>query len=130
MRGLTSHVLDTLRGTPARGVAVTLLRLDDPDVTGWCQAAHLIATAVTNDEGRCQLATELDAGDYELRFDIGSYFSAQASQAGPSSADEFLTVVPVRFRHTDPARHMHIPLVASPWSYATYRGGAPKAGAR
>ncbi len=130
MRGLTSHVLDTLRGAPARGVAVQLLRLGDPDDRGWCQTAHLIASAVTNDEGRCQLAAELDAGDYELRFDIGAYFSSLASQAGASSADDFLTVVPVRFRHTDPARHMHIPLVASPWSYATYRGGAPKTGAR
>lgn len=130
MRGLTSHVLDTLHGAPARGVAVRLLRLGDPDVTGWCQTAHLIASAVTNHEGRCQLATELDAGDYELRFDIGAYFSALPSQPDMYSADEFLTVVPVRFHHADPARHMHIPLVASPWSYATYRGGAPKVGAR
>jgi 5-hydroxyisourate hydrolase-like protein (transthyretin family) len=30
--------------------------------------------------------------------------------------------VPVRFAIAEPEAHYHIPLLATPWSYATYRG--------
>jgi 5-hydroxyisourate hydrolase-like protein (transthyretin family) len=31
-------------------------------------------------------------------------------------------VVPIRFSIAEPEGHYHVPLVMTPWSYATYRG--------
>jgi 2-oxo-4-hydroxy-4-carboxy-5-ureidoimidazoline decarboxylase len=114
---LSTHVLDTWGGRPAAGVAVELAEL----------AANgesvLIATAVTNHDGRTDepliAGRPLPIGGYELRFQIGDYFARLgASQAEPP----FLDVVPVRFSVAEPEGHYHVPLLATPWSYSTYRG--------
>ena len=34
----------------------------------------------------------------------------------------FLGTVPVRFAVADPEGNYHVPLLATPWSYSTYRG--------
>jgi 2-oxo-4-hydroxy-4-carboxy-5-ureidoimidazoline decarboxylase len=34
----------------------------------------------------------------------------------------FLGVVPVAFAVAEPEGHYHVPLLLTPWSYATYRG--------
>ena len=58
-------------------------------------------------------------GVVELRFHVGDYFRAQGlALAEPP----FLDVVPVRFAIADADQHYHVPLLCSPWSYATYRG--------
>ena len=44
---LTTHVLDTARGCPAKGLEIDLFRIKG-------DARHLIATAVTNDDGHRQ----------------------------------------------------------------------------
>ena len=116
MSGLSSHVLDTVAGSPAAGVHVTLLRLDSPDGTG-----TEVAKAITNDDGRTD-APLLDAdalaagGTFELRFDLGTYFGGTGAGAG------FLGIVPVRFTVAPGTTKLHVPLLASPWSYTTYRG--------
>jgi 5-hydroxyisourate hydrolase len=58
----------------------------------------------------------LKAGRYELLFHIGAYFR------GTGAESPFLDVVPVRFAVADAGAHYHVPLLASPWSYTTYRG--------
>jgi 5-hydroxyisourate hydrolase len=98
---LTTHVLDTARGRPAAGVAIELT-LPDGSTRG----------AVTDDDGRAELMNPLAAGEYELVFAVGDYFGERT----------FLDRVPVRFSVTDPDAHYHVPLLVSPWSYATYRG--------
>jgi 5-hydroxyisourate hydrolase len=98
---LTTHVLDTARGRPAAGVSIELTA---PDGTK--------RTVVTGADGRAKLADELTAGEHELVFAIGEYFGERA----------FLDRVPVRFTVSDPEAHYHVPLLASPWSYSTYRG--------
>ena len=98
---LSTHVLDTVRGRPAAGVAVELTLPD-----GSTQ------TAVTNDDGRARLVEDTAAGEYELVFAVGDYFGERA----------FLDRVPVRFTIADPQAHYHVPLLVSPWSYSTYRG--------
>ena len=117
MTGLTTHVLDTTRGRPAAGVAIELFSLAPNGV------ATLIAREKTNADGRTDapLVSPENAkvGIYELRFHIGRYFAAQ----GDVTADPpFLDVVPIRFSIADPEAHYHVPLVATPWSYSTYRG--------
>ena len=98
---LSSHVLDTAHGRPAAGVAIELRRGGD-----------LLASAVTDGDGRAKLLDVLRAGEYELTFSVGDYFGHRA----------FLDRVPVRFTVTDPGAHYHVPLLVSPWSYSTYRG--------
>jgi hydroxyisourate hydrolase len=115
---LTTHVLDTARGRPAEGMAVELFR--HPPADG---VPERVTSARTNADGRTDeplLASgELRAGSYELVFDVGAYFA----DAGLASSDEpFLGLVPVRFGIADPDASYHVPLLASPWSYSTYRG--------
>jgi 2-oxo-4-hydroxy-4-carboxy-5-ureidoimidazoline decarboxylase len=114
---LSTHVLDTHGGHPAEGVAVELMELSGGD------AAHVIARAVTNADGRTDQplihGRPVPIARYELRFSIGGYFAARgAKQADPP----FLDVVPVRFAVAEPEGHYHVPLLATPWSYSTYRG--------
>lgn len=116
MGRLTTHVLDTAHGRPGAGIALALYRLEAQQRTLLCQR-------VTNADGRCgQPLLEgeaLLAGTYELDFDLGSYFAGLGA-ALPQPA--FLGVVTLRFGVADPAQHYHVPLVATPWSYSTYRG--------
>jgi 5-hydroxyisourate hydrolase len=111
---LSTHVLDTALGKPAAGVVVTLDRLIDDT---W----RPVAEAKTNLDGRTDepmLSGEAFAtGTYMLSFHIGDYFR-QIGTAEPA----FLDIIPVRFTITDLAGHYHVPLLATPWSYSTYRG--------
>ena len=111
MPGLTTHVLDTASGRPAAGVAVTLFEIAGND-------RREIASAVTNEDGRTDrpLLESVRHGHFEIVFDIGAYFASSGTVPG------FLDKVPVRFRIADLSRHWHVPLLASPWGYTTYRG--------
>ena len=122
MSGLTTHVLDTMHGRPAEGVAVRLYRLDAA-AARHDTAAALVASATTNRDGRLDapiLAGEqMTAGRYRLEFDVGAYFRARGVQGAQPA---FLETVPIDFGIAEPASHYHVPLVATPWSYSTYRG--------
>ena len=114
---LTTHVLDTHAGRPASGVAIEFVEIESSG------ASRLISRTTTNDDGRTDrpLVAEqpIPIAQYELRFDIGAYFARH----GVASADPpFLGVVPLRFAVADPEAHYHVPLIATPWSYGTYRG--------
>jgi len=115
---LTTHVLDIARGRPAAGVAIELWRLG-ADGAG----RTLLASARTNADGRAEApllaGEELRAGVYELVFAVGDYFAAQGLVG---ATPPFLDHVPVRFGVADPDAHYHVPLLASPWAYSTYRG--------
>ncbi|HEX8665231.1 MAG TPA: hydroxyisourate hydrolase [Beijerinckiaceae bacterium] len=115
MGRLSTHVLDTMHGTPAAGVRVELYALGEEK--------RLVASAITNADGRTDApllsGAALAAGAYELLFDVGDYFRAKGA-ALPSPA--FLDVVPVRFGIADPSAHYHVPLLVSPFAYSTYRG--------
>jgi 5-hydroxyisourate hydrolase len=117
MARLTTHVLDTTKGMPAGGVIIELSRID---AAGF---RTLIKRVATNTDGRTDepllAGASLIAGQYELTFSIGDYFRAK-NTALPSPA--FLDIVPIRFGIADAGGHYHVPLLASPWSYSTYRG--------
>lgn len=112
---LTTHVLDTYHGAAAAGVPVELVRLGEPRET--------LVKTVTNTEGRC--AQPLLSGDamrtglYELAFDLEAYFRARGVKL---PQPPFLTTVVIRIGIADANAHYHVPLLASPWSYSTYRG--------
>jgi 5-hydroxyisourate hydrolase len=115
MGQLTTHVLDTAQGRPADRVAIELVRVGE--------GLELLRSVHTNASGRTDEplleGDALTVGTYELRFSIGDYFARQ-----PVSADDppFLDIVPVRISVADADAHYHVPLLASPWAYSTYRG--------
>lgn len=113
---LTTHVLDTARGVPAAGLSIELFRLDGEN-------RALLGTFETNADGRTDapvLPVEaFSTGTYELVFHAGAYIA----RSGAALAEGvFLDVVPIRFTISDPAAHYHVPLLLSPYGYATYRG--------
>ncbi len=118
MGRLTTHILDTAHGGPAQGVDIRLYSLDKS--VG--DARELIASGTTNDDGRTPNplleGSVMVSGTYELEFDIGDYFrAAGATLAYPA----FLDTVVIRFA-VNGNDDYHVPLLASPWSYSTYRG--------
>jgi len=116
MGRLSTHVLDTVSGGPAAGVALELYRIA-PDGTH-----SLVTRAATNADGRTDApllaGAAFAAGTYELVFHMGDYFRA----TGLTLAEPpFLDVIPLRFAMAADG-HYHVPLLASPFSYSTYRG--------
>jgi hydroxyisourate hydrolase len=114
---LSTHVLDTMNGRPAAGMKIELIRL------GRSGGDTPVATTHTGANGRTAepliAGEKFVAGAYELRFHVGDYFRGGAAAAGDPP---FLDVVPVRFQISEPQQRYHIPLLVTPWSYATYRG--------
>jgi 2-oxo-4-hydroxy-4-carboxy-5-ureidoimidazoline decarboxylase len=114
---LSTHVLDTLRGGPAAGVAVELYEIASAG------NARLIMRTITNADGRTDrpLIAEqpIPIAEYELRFGVGDYFARQGT---PVADPPFLGIVPIRFAVAEPETHYHVPLLVTPWSYSTYRG--------
>ena len=114
MSGISTHVLDTARGRPAAGVAVSLARKSG---NGWTE----LAAASTDAGGRVgNLLPQVKdpAGTYRLRFDVGAYFAAQGAGA---DAAQFYPYVEIVFQIRD-VEHYHVPLLVSPFGYTTYRG--------
>ena len=108
MNTVSTHVLDSSRGCPAAGVPVRLERSGD---------AGALAETVTDDDGRvAQLGPgDLGPGTYRVVFGTGAYFARTGQQA-------FYPEVAVSFLVGDTGGHYHVPLVLSPFAYATYRG--------
>ena len=109
MSTISTHVLDTALGRPAAGVPVTLGREDGTP----------LGAGATDADGRLRdlvpAGESLGPGVYRLRFDVGAYFAAAGREA-------FYPEVTVVFRLGERAEHYHVPLLLSPFGYATYRG--------
>ena len=116
MGKLTTHVLDTAHGCPAAGMAVALYRLDGG-------APALLKSIVLNHDGRAD-APLLDAaqfvpGRYRLVFGVAAYFRGRSVALDDPP---FLDEVPLDFGLAVVGQHYHVPLLASPFAYSTYRG--------
>ena len=114
--GLSTHVLDTMHGCPAAGMAVSLYATDTGE-------AKWIKSWVLNADGRADgpllEADQFQPGTYRLVFSVKAYFQAKGV-ALPEPA--FLDQVGLDFGVADTQQHYHVPLLVSPWSYSTYRG--------
>ena len=105
---LSTHVLDTATGLPAVGVPVAAERLVGSSWTA-------VAAAVTDQDGRVAQVVPPDAwtaGRWRLVLDTASHLGAEA----------FFPEVTVVFTVADPAGHLHVPVLLSPYGYTTYRG--------
>jgi 5-hydroxyisourate hydrolase len=112
---LTTHILDTARGRPAAGMALELFRIDGGE-------RRSLKKIEANADGRTDkpllAEDEFEPGIYEIVFDVGGYFAGEPGVTAPP----FLGLVPIRFGIADASAHYHVPLLASPWAYSTYRG--------
>ena len=117
MGHLRTHVLDTMNGCPAAGMAVTLQRLQG-DLAVTLKAFTLNADG-RNEGGALLDAQSLSVGHYRLIFSVAPYFRARGVQL-PEPA--FLNQVQVDFGIADASARYHVPLLVSPWAYSTYRG--------
>ncbi|MEJ6007359.1 hydroxyisourate hydrolase [Paucibacter sp. AS339] len=115
---LSTHVLDTMHGRPAAGMVLRLYRLQADG------SALELKSLTLNDDGRSGAplleGESLQVGRYRLVFELGDYFRRQPGVSLPEPP--FLDQVPLDFGIADAAAHYHVPLLASPWSYSTYRG--------
>lgn len=113
---LSTHVLDTHAGRPGQNVRVELFERT-------FAGTERLVEARTNADGRTDqpllAGAPLRIGTYELVFHMGAYFR-ERRVLGPGQL--FLDEVCVRFGIDEPEGHYHVPLVATPWSYSTYRG--------
>ena len=105
--GISTHVLDTARGAPAAGVAVTLLRRDGGELVP-------VGAGVTGEDGRiAELAPGgVGPGWYRLVFDLDPYYGSQ---------QHFFNRVTLDLAIAE-ARHHHVPLLVSPHQLTSYRG--------
>ena len=106
---ISTHVLDTMRGTPAAGLAVALHRRE-PD-GDWKEVGH----AETDGDGRVRslAGDDLEAAEYRLEFDTRPYFE----RSGLGAFYPSVTIV-VAFE----GGHLHVPLLLSAFGYTTYKG--------
>lgn len=115
MSHLTTHVLDATAGQPAPHVAVSLVR----HLAGG--GIDPIAQGFTDLDGRLALGPDvLESGMYGITFGTGAYFADRGVSA-------FYPLVTVTFTvedadRPDSPRHLHVPLLLSPFAYSTYRG--------
>ena len=125
---ITCHVLNTLSGTPAAGLHATLTLLDEeqnkPDAT------QFIAT--TDPDGRVKqwlanLNPNISVADvmskfpdhtripWSIKFAVGPWYEAQGIEC-------FWPEIEVKFYVLKGVQHYHVPVLAGPWTYTTYRG--------
>jgi 5-hydroxyisourate hydrolase len=120
---LSTHVLDTTNGWPAAGVAVTVT---DP-------AGVLVASGRTDADGRISSLgpDRLAPGEWTLSFATGAYWAALDTGTFHPRVTVTITVpetpgtteMPGTTETPDePAPHLHVPLLLSPFAYSTYRG--------
>jgi 5-hydroxyisourate hydrolase len=117
MGHLSTHVLDTMHGTPAAGMRGKLLRMQ-------AGGAQTLASFELDADGRHPGGALLDAatmaiGRYQLVFSVAAYFRRRAVMLPDPP---FLDEVTIDFGIADAGGHYHVPLLVSPWSYSTYRG--------
>lgn len=110
MSQLSTHILDTALGKPAKDV---LIRLEQQIAEQW----EVIAQGVTDADGRLKDFTpaHLAVGRYRLTAEIGHYFAAtQRETLYPTAQIDFVIM--------QNGGHYHLPFLISPWSWSTYRG--------
>jgi 5-hydroxyisourate hydrolase len=109
---ISTHILDTGSGEPARGVHVILYKLGEDD------RPIRLTQMLTDDDGRIRdlLGRPMSRGVYRLEFNL-------AGVRGPGTGDDrFFRRMVVDLRVEDVERSYHVPLLLAPYSLTTYRG--------
>ena len=142
---ITCHVLNTLTGTPAANLPVTLTRFvpSSSSSSTSTPTASTIYHATTNADGR--VANWIPASGAEetasvaavlaglpadaepithwaVRFDVGPWYAAQGVESFWPDVEVRFTVRGRGVEGQDGWRHYHVPVLLGPWNYSTYRG--------
>ncbi|BCS22421.1 hydroxyisourate hydrolase [Aspergillus puulaauensis] len=138
---ITCHVLNTLTGTPAANLPVTLTLLSSPSSNTTAQNPTF--TATTNADGRVAnwspspatagsspsvsaLLASLPASDsktnWAVRFEVGPWYEAQGVESFWPEVEVKFSVKGRGKEGEDGWRHYHVPVLLGPWNYSTYRG--------
>ncbi|KAL5001167.1 hypothetical protein BDV10DRAFT_20281 [Aspergillus recurvatus] len=139
---ITCHVLNTLTGTPAANLPVTLTLLSSPSSEATSNVSFI---ATTNADGRVAswtpaitdafasttsrvpgILASLPASDsktnWALRFEVGPWFEAQGVESFWPEIEVKFTVKGRGKEGEEGWRHYHVPVLLGPWNYSTYRG--------
>ncbi|MDA0764021.1 MAG: hydroxyisourate hydrolase [Proteobacteria bacterium] len=116
MAGLTTHVLDTNQGKPAKSMKIDLFKIE-------LTKRFYLGTYSTNNDGRVDspliMSEDLEVTTYEILFHAGEYLKKENPN---STSTLFLDIIPIRFNVTNNKEHYHVPLLLSSYSYSTYKG--------
>lgn len=131
---ITCHCLNTLSGTPAANLPVTLTLLSPPG------SASVTFRATTNADGRVAnwtpvgtasesvpaILAALPAADsksnWSVRFEVGPWYEAQGVESFWPEVEVKFTVKGRGREGEEGWRHYHVPVLLGPWNYSTYRG--------
>jgi 5-hydroxyisourate hydrolase len=114
---LSTHVLDTMHGTPAAGMAVALYTTQGDQAT--LVKSFVLNTDGRNPNGPLYDSNTLRKGTYRLVFDVAAYFRGCGVTL---PVPNFLNQVSLDFGVAHVEERYHVPLLVSPWAYSTYRG--------
>lgn len=133
---ITCHVLNTLTGTPAAHLPVTLTLLSAPS-TG---PGGPIYNAITDSDGRVKnwkpaartsstvpgLLSSLPGPDsktsWSISFKVGPWYEAQGVECFWPEVEVKFNVKGRGREGEEGWRHYHVPVLLGPWNYSTYRG--------
>ncbi|KAJ5584470.1 uncharacterized protein N7459_004270 [Penicillium hispanicum] len=134
---ITCHVLNTLTGTPAAALPVTLTLLSAPASS----ASPVTFHATTNSDGRVakwtpagaasstsvpEILSALPAAEsktnWAVRFEVGPWYEAQGIESFWPEVEVKFTVKGRGREGEEGWRHYHVPVLLGPWNYSTYRG--------
>ena len=108
---ITTHILDTSVGTPAKGICIKLKKQVE---NTW----QTVSLGITDADGRITdllpAGIDLASGHYQMCFQTKHYFAAQNKVS-------FYPKVVIDFNTFDQT-HYHVPLLLNPFGYSTYRG--------
>jgi hydroxyisourate hydrolase len=103
---ISTHILDTTKGLPAKDVTVVLEQKNN-------DAWKKIGSDKTNADGRIVFDCPKEEGVYRLTFNIEEYFQNE---------EHFFMNTPVVFQIKNTNRKYHVPLLLNPFGLSTYRG--------
>ncbi|EPS29806.1 hypothetical protein PDE_04756 [Penicillium oxalicum 114-2] len=142
---ITCHCLNTLSGTPAANlpVTLTLLSATPSSSPGSSSSPEVTFHATTNADGRvaqwtpskstasiatsvAEVLNALPAADsktnWAVRFEVGPWYEAQGVESFWPEVEVKFTVKGRGREGEEGWRHFHVPVLLGPWNYSTYRG--------
>ncbi len=116
---LSTHTLNSVDGSHAGGIALSLVRIEPGG-----QRSEVLRGA-TDEGGRFSQELTLSEGDraatFELVLQTGAYFEAKGAQTTPM---QICRETVIRFQMPDPDARYHMPMMLAPNSHSVWWSGS------